>query len=116
MISFDYFSPFEYIKVDFTEVGSWSPNFEWLGYDSVNFLKGIGSIAIFASILLLRVVISLMLKTCEGKCRRCSFCEQIFSGRAVWMSSLTFIHATFFEIVVSASISMRMLLFVDHLS
>ena len=116
MISFDYFPPFEYIAVDFTEVGSWSPNFEWLGYDSVNFLEGLGSIAILASILLLRVVISLMLKTCKRKSRPCTCCEKIFSGSAVWMSSLTFIHATFFEIVVSASISMRMLLFVDHLS
>ena len=116
MISFDYFPPFEYIAVDFTEVGSWSTNFEWLGYDSVNFLEGLGSIAIFASILLLRVAISLLLKTSGRKCRACTCCEKIFSGSAVWISSLTFIHATFFEIVVCASISMRMLLFLDHLS
>jgi len=116
MISLDYFSPYEYIEVDFTEFASWSPNFEWLGYDSVNFLEGLGSIAIIAAFQLLRFVISLMLKTCERKRRPCSCCKKIFSGNAVWISSLTFIHATFFEIVVSASISMRMLFFVDHLS
>jgi len=115
MISLDYFSPYEYIEVDFTEFASWSPNFEWLGYDSVNFLEGLGSIAIFAAIQLAIVLISLMLKSCGRKCP-CSCCEKIFSGSAVWISSLTFIHATFFEIVVSASISMSMLLFVDHLS
>ena len=116
MISFDYFSPFDYISVDFTDVDSWSTNFEWLGHDSVQFLLGLGSIAIFAALHLLRVIISLMLKTCEGKCRRFSCCQKFFSGNAVWISSLTFIHATFFEIALSASISMRMLLFVDHLS
>ena len=115
-ISFDIFPLFEYIAVDFTEVDSWSPNFEWLGYDSVNFLEGLGSIAISASVLILRIVISLMLKNCKGKCRPCKCCEKIFSGSAVWMSSLTFIRATFFEIVVSASISMSMLPFMDFLN
>ena len=115
-ISFDFFLPFEYIEVDFTEVGSWSPNFDWLGYDTVNFLEVIGSIAIIAAIQLLRVLISLMLKTCERKCRSWKCCEQIFSGSAVWMSSLTFINATFFEIVVCASIAMSMLPYVNHLT
>ena len=115
IISFEYFQPFEYIDVDFTEFGSWSPNFAWLGYDSINFLEGLGSIAIIASLLLLRAVISPALRICERNCS-CTCCEKTFSSSAVWMSSLTFIHATFYEIVVCASISMRMLLFVDHLS
>lgn len=49
-VSFDYFPPFEYIDADFTEVWSWSPNFEFLGYDTVNFLEGLGSIAVFAGL------------------------------------------------------------------
>ena len=114
-ISFDYFPPFEYIKVDFTEVGHWSPNFEWLGYDSVNFLEGLGSIAILAAIQLAIVLIALMLRICGEKCK-CEWGEKIFSGSAVWISILTFIHVTFFEIVVCASTSMRMLPLVDHLT
>ena len=116
MISVDSFSPFEYIEVDFTEVMSWSPNFKWLGYDSVNFLEGLGSISILALLLLLKIVISLMLKSCKRNCRPCKCCEKIFSVSAVWMSALTFIRATFFEIVVSASISMSMLLYMDQLN
>ena len=50
VVSFDYFPPFEYLDVDFTETWAWSPNFEWIGYDSVNFLLGLGSIAVFAAI------------------------------------------------------------------
>ena len=49
-VSFDYFPPFEYIDAGFTEVWSWSPNFEFLGYDTVNFLEGLGSIAVFAGL------------------------------------------------------------------
>ena len=49
VVSFDYFAPFEYYDIGFTEVGSWSPEFYMLGYESVNFLLGLGSILIFAS-------------------------------------------------------------------
>ena len=49
-VSFDYFPPFDYVDADFTEVWSWSPNFEWLGYSSVNFLTELGSILVFATI------------------------------------------------------------------
>ena len=114
-ISFDIFPLFEYIAVDFTEVDSWSPNFEWLGYDSVNFLEGLGSIAILAAIQLAIVLIALMLRICGEKCK-CEWGEKIFSGSAVWISILTFIHVTFFEIVVCASIAMSMLPYVNHLT
>ena len=50
VVSFDYFPPFEYLDVGFTEVWSYSENFEWIGYDSVNFLIGLGSIGIFAAL------------------------------------------------------------------
>ena len=116
MVSFDFFPLFEYIDMNFTETESWSTNFEWLGYDSVNFLEGLGIIAFFAAILLLKVVIWLMLKSCKRNCRPCKCSEKIFSDSAVWMSLLGFIHATFFEIVVSASISMSMLAFMEHLN
>ena len=112
-VSFDYFAPFEYIDVNFTDVWSYSPNFEWLGYDSVNFLGSIGSIAIFAAIQLAVVLISLMLKICGLECP-CKRGREIFSGSSVWTSSLTLIHGTFFEIVVATSISMSMVSFIEY--
>ena len=47
-VSFDYFQPSEYINFGFSEMPSWSERFEWLGYDSINFVEGMGSIIIFA--------------------------------------------------------------------
>ena len=50
VVSFDYFAPFNYLDAGFTEVWPYSSNFEWIGYQSVNFLLGIGSIGIFATL------------------------------------------------------------------
>ena len=50
LVSFDYFEPTEYYDFGFTETQSWSPNFEWLGYGSSNFVESLGSIFIFATI------------------------------------------------------------------
>ena len=48
-MSFDYLPPpFEYIDAGFTEVWAHSPEFEWLGYDTVNFMLGMGSLIMFA--------------------------------------------------------------------
>ena len=113
-VSFDYFPPFNYIEVDFTEVWSWSPNFEWLGYDSVNFILGLGSIAVFAVIQLALVLIWLILKVFRLRCP-CEWGRQTFSGSSIWLSSLEFIHGTFFEIIVCISISMSMLTFTEFL-
>ena len=113
-ISFDIFPLFEYIAVDFTEVDSWSPNFEWLGYDSVNFILGLGSIAVFAVIQLALVLIWLILKVFRLRCP-CEWGRQTFSGSSIWLSSLEFIHGTFFEIIVCISISMSMLTFTEFL-
>ena len=68
IVSFDYFPPFEYIPVEFSEVWTWSPQFEWIGYDSVNFLIGLGSITVFAFFQLLTVLFALILSICICKC------------------------------------------------
>ena len=67
-VSFDYFPPFDYLDADFTEVWSWSPNFEWLGYDSVNFLVELGSILVFAIIQFIFVLAAITLKYGKFKC------------------------------------------------
>ena len=53
VVSFDYFSPTEYIEFNFTEMPPWSDNFDWIGYGSINFVDGMGSITVFAFILIL---------------------------------------------------------------
>ena len=67
IVSFDYLKPFEYLDVNFTELWAWSPNFEWLDYDSVQFLPELGSIAIFAAIQLFMSLIALGVMTCRLK-------------------------------------------------
>ena len=48
IVSFDFFSPFDYIDVNFTLTEAITPNFEWMGYTTQNFLNNLGSIIIFA--------------------------------------------------------------------
>ena len=50
IVSFDYFAPTDYFDFGFSEMPPWSPNFEWLKYESINFCDGMGSILIFAII------------------------------------------------------------------
>ena len=57
IVSFDYFQPMEYLDIYLTEMPSWSESFEWLGYESINFLEGIGSIILIALALMLRLVL-----------------------------------------------------------
>mmetsp|Transcript_32586 Transcript_32586/g.43025 ORF Transcript_32586/g.43025 Transcript_32586/m.43025 type:complete len:110 (-) Transcript_32586:57-386(-) len=106
VVSFDYFPPFEYVDVGFSEVWNdgWTPNFEWLGYDSKNFLLGLGSVAIFAALQILKVLLSMMLLRCRLQCP-CKWVRKVFSMKHAWSGLLTFIHGTFFTIMVCASVS-----------
>ena len=119
IVSFDYFPPFEYLNVGFSEVWAWSPNFEWIGYDSINFLVGLGSIAVFALLQVCTILFTMGLQICKCPCKSL---RKSFSNAKAWSSSLIFIHGTFFEILVCVSISMSMVPFweffnkVDHAS
>lgn len=68
VVSFDYFEPFDYFDVGFTDVGAWSPEFSMLGYETLNFLIGLGSIIIFAAFQLLVIVIFLSMRILKLKC------------------------------------------------
>ena len=48
--SFDFFAPFEFIPVDFTETDALFEELDWVGYESQNFLENMGSIWLFAAI------------------------------------------------------------------
>ena len=77
IVSFDYFSPTDYVDMGFSEMPAWSPNFEWLGYESVNFVDGMGSILIFAIYQFLFLLLAFGLAFCKVKC--CQKCTSLFS-------------------------------------
>lgn len=83
-----------------------------LGYESVNFLEGLGSIGIFAFLQFLTIIVAFFLRVLSIKCP-CKWGQKTFSSSAVWSSTLTFVHGTFFEILVCVSISMSMVRFWD---
>ena len=57
VVSFDYFQPTEYLEVDFTETDAYTENFATLGYESSNFVEGMGSILVFAFIQIIMIVL-----------------------------------------------------------
>ena len=109
VVSFDYFQPTEYIDMGFTDMPAWSDGFDWLGYGSINFVDGMGSIIIFAFVQIMFIILALFLKF-AGCCRCCcGWCKRNFDLKKVSSDSLNFIHGTFFEVMVCVSVSMRML-------
>ena len=108
VVSFDYFPPFEYVDVGFSEVIGWNPHFEWVGYDSVNFLIGLGSIAIFAALQIAIILIAIFIVSTRIRCP-CKWGRKKFKSDNVRGTTIAFIHGTCFEILVSCSVSNLML-------
>ena len=108
VVSFDFFQPSEFVDFGFTEVPPWSPSFSFLGYDSVNFVEGMGSIMVFAFILVLNILLALLLVILKVKCC-CAWGVNHFSPAAVSSNSLNFIHGVLFEVVICISCSMLMI-------
>ena len=112
-VSFDYFPPFNYIDAGFTEVWPFSSNFDWIGYQSVNFLLGIGSIGIFAAVRVATILIALF--ACRIRCP-CKWARKTFSSHVVWAGSVAFIHVTFFELMISGATGSELVQYWDHLN
>ena len=79
IVSFDFFAPLEYVDVEFTEVWAWSPHFEWIGYDSVNFIVALGSIVLFYLLLIFLIVLVLLKVSLGLKCP-CKWAEALLSA------------------------------------
>ena len=114
-VTFDYFSPSDYIDMGFTETPAWSVRFEWLKYETVNFVDSMGSILIYVGLQLAHLLLSVILSGLRRVSRN-DFLQSYFAVSASLKKSLTFIHGTFFEILVAASIAMKMLTFSDYLN
>ena len=50
VVSFDYIQPFDYIPAEFLATDAISPQFDWVGYGSQNFLDNMGTIWCFSLI------------------------------------------------------------------
>ena len=70
IVSFDFFSPTEYFDIGLTETEPWSTNFAWLGYESVNFIEGMGSILLVGFYFAIRGLLSVKLRKKKFR-RRC---------------------------------------------
>ena len=53
IMSFDFFPVADYIDMGFQATDPWNIRFEWLGYESTNFVVAMGSITIFVSIFII---------------------------------------------------------------
>ena len=116
VVSFDYFPVADVIDLGFTPTDAWSVNFDYLDYQSVNFIEGLGSITIFmwiGTLYLIAVAIknTFCKKSCRGKRMR-DCCRPLDA----WYSALGFLSGTFFEIMVCLSVSMKMLGMLEFLN
>ena len=91
---------------------SWSANFEWLGYDSLNFMVLIGSILYFTIWFLVHFIYAIIVLSVKQVCCKCAV--KYFTMEKVAQSFFKFVNATFYEILLAVSVSMAMLRYVEH--
>ena len=60
IVSFNTKDPYEIFRIKFTQTPPLNTNFDWMGYESMNFLENIGLIAFLFIIILLRQLIGSM--------------------------------------------------------
>ena len=104
IVSFDYFPIHDIFDFGFTETEPWSIKFLELGYETVNFIEGMGSIILFIWIGAAYLAIVVLF---YFVCRTFRYREKLFSARKSWESSLGFLEGTIFETMVCVSVSMR---------
>ena len=86
-----------------------------LGYESLNFVEGLGSIIIFAFIQILFILIVLIITTTKCKCPT-KWAKRTFTKKQACLNSIDFINGTFFEILVCVSVSTFMLYISEYLN
>lgn len=84
----------------------YSPNFDWLGYGSINFVDGMGSILVFAIFQIFALLLAIGIAALKVKC--CLKCRSFAKMETQTTGMLDLIHGTFFECLVCVSMSMRM--------
>ena len=115
VVSFDYFPVFDHWDVGFTPTDPYRVNFEWLGYESLNFLEGMGSISllILAGLLYILTMATLRVFKCNQKSKRI---ESISAPMGLFHKALSVVQGTFFEVVLCASVGMKMFTMLEYLN
>ena len=113
VVSFDYFPIHDIFEFGFTETQPWSAKFEALGYETVNFIEGMGSIILFIWI---GVVYIILVAVMNMLCRGLSCTKKLFSPLKTWYSSLGFMEGVLFETMVCVSVSMRSFALFEYLN
>ena len=100
--------PEEYIDFNFTETEPWNTQFEWLGYDSANFINLMGTILIFATIMIVQGVLVLLqhLIKCNVKCKAIN---EFLDSTAFKQGVIRFLLETYFELVICSLVGFKML-------
>ena len=111
VVSFDYFPVFDHWDVGFTPTDPYTINFEWLGYETLNFLEGMGSITILILLGLAYILIMSLLR-----CFGCRIFDKMSAPIGLFHSALGFMQGTFFEIILCASVGMQMLTMMEYLN
>ena len=125
IVSFDIFPMTEHIDFGFTETKYWSPAFEWLSYESVNFIENMNSIMLYIWICVIYLIIvgliKLLWRQRKFQCKT-KICKKLCHPIYAWFIVLGFLEGSFFELMVCISISMRSfsvfryLVRIDHFS
>ena len=68
VVSFDYFPLHEYVDFGFTPTEPWSISFEYLDYDSINFIEDLGSINLCFWLGTIYLVLIALLHFCKVQC------------------------------------------------
>ena len=115
VVSFDYFEVFDHWDVGFTPTDPFRVNFEWLGYESLNFLEGMGSISILILVGLAYILLMIVLRAfkCNQKCKTI---DKISAPLGLFHKALNFIQGTFFEIILCTSVGMKMVSMLEYLN
>ena len=115
IVSFDYFAVFDHWDVGFTPTDPYRVNFEWLGYESLNFLENMGSISIMilvGFVFILTMAIMRLLR-CD---LRSKTIQSLSAPMRLFHKALGFVQGTFFEIILCASVGMKMFSLLEYLN
>ena len=115
-VSFDFFSPTDYIDLGFTDMPFWSENFKWLGYTSINFVENMGGILFFCFFQLILGPIVFCCCSHIKKRIKNRFLTKYFNPKSFMSILSKFLDGVFFEILVSVSCSMAMIKYSTYLN
>ena len=116
IVSFDYFPIHEIIDFGFTETDPWSVNFGWLGYDSLNFVEGMGSISLFIWLLLVYLILIAIWPLIKCNSRICEYraIRTFMNPLGAFHTSIAFVQGVYIETLICVCVGMQMLKFKEY--